>query len=37
MNSENKKLEIMAPAGNFECLRAAIQGVPIPYISESDI
>ncbi|MGI6313116.1 MAG: peptidase U32 family protein [Candidatus Cryptobacteroides sp.] len=26
MNSENKKLEIMAPAGNFECLRAAIQG-----------
>ena len=23
---ENQKLEIMAPAGNFECLHAAIQG-----------
>ena len=23
---ERKELEIMAPAGNFECLRAAIQG-----------
>ena len=23
---EKKKLEIMAPAGNFECLHAAIQG-----------
>ena len=23
---QNKELEIMAPAGNFECLRAAIQG-----------
>ena len=25
-NMENKNLEIMAPAGNFECLHAAIQG-----------
>ena len=23
---DKKELEIMAPAGNFECLRAAIQG-----------
>jgi putative protease len=26
MSLKNNKLEIMAPAGNFECLRAAIQG-----------
>ncbi len=26
MKMEKKKLEIMAPAGNFECLQAAIQG-----------
>lgn len=34
---ERKELEIMAPAGNFECLRAAIQGVRTLYISVLDI
>lgn len=33
---DKKELEIMAPAGNFECLRAAIQGVPTRCISVSE-